>query len=119
MSDNQLNAPTNMPIRTLSSAPTDTPTNTPVNPPQNTPPATSYLSATGKITYNFTNDYMFRAILQRNVTVLKGLICSLLHLRPEHITDITITNPIELGKTIDNKEFDSSTAVSLILRLSQ
>ena len=69
------------------------------------PSVTSYLSATGKITYNFTNDYMFRAILQRNVTVLKGLICSLLHLRPEHITDIIITNPIELGKTIDNKEF--------------
>ena len=101
MSDNQSSAPTNTPLRTLSSAPTNTPT----NPPQNTPPATSYLSATGKITYNFTNDYMFRAILQRNVTVLKGLICSLLHLRPEHITDIIITNPIELGKTIDNKEF--------------
>ena len=105
MSDNQSSAPTNTPLRTLSSAPTDTPTNTPVNPPQKTPPATSYLSATGKITYNFTNDYMFRAILQRNVIVLKGLICSLLHLRPEHITEITITNPIELGKTIDNKEF--------------
>ena len=89
------------------------------NPPQSAPSVTSYLSATGKITYNFTNDYMFRAILQRNLTVLKGLICSLLHLRPEHITDITITNPIELGKTIDDKEFDSSTAVSLILRLSQ
>ena len=75
------------------------------NTPQSAPSVTSYLSATGKITYNFTNDYMFRAILQRNVTVLKGLICSLLHLCPEHITDITITNPIELGKTIDNKEF--------------
>ena len=78
---------------------------TPSNTPQSAPSVTSYLSATGKITYNFTNDYMFRAILQRNVTVLKGLICSLLHLCPEHITDITITNPIELGKTIDNKEF--------------
>ena len=75
------------------------------NTPQSASSVTSYLSATGKITYNFTNDYMFRAILQRNVTVLKGLICSLLHLCPEHITDITITNPIELGKTIDNKEF--------------
>ena len=89
MSNNQSNVPKNIPKKLL----------------QNTSSTTSYLSATGKITYNFTNDYMFRAILQRNVTVLKGLICSLLHLCPEHITDITITNPIELGKTIDNKEF--------------
>ena len=72
---------------------------------QSTPPATSYLNATGEITYRFTNDYMFRAILQKNGTVLKALICSLLHLRPDSVTSITITNPIELGKTIDNKEF--------------
>ena len=65
----------------------------------------SYLNATGKITYTFTNDYMFRAILQRNKTVLKGLICSLLHLDPDSIVSITINNPIELGKSVDNKEF--------------
>ena len=40
----------------------------------------SYLSATGKIDYNMTNNYMFRYILQKNQKVLKGLICSLLHL---------------------------------------
>ena len=72
---------------------------------QLTSPATSYLNATGKITYRFTNDYMFRAILQKNTTVLKALICSLLHLRPDAVSSITITNPIELGKTIDTKEF--------------
>ena len=66
---------------------------------------TSYQNATGKITYTFTNDYMFRAILQRNKTVLKGLICSLLHLTPDSVISITINNPIELGKSIDNKEF--------------
>ncbi|MBP3470260.1 MAG: Rpn family recombination-promoting nuclease/putative transposase [Lachnospiraceae bacterium] len=64
-----------------------------------------YLNATGKITYTFTNDYMFRAILQRNKTVLKGLICSLLHLDPASVVSITINNPIELGKSVDNKEF--------------
>ena len=64
-----------------------------------------YLNATGKITYTFTNDYMFRAILQRNKTVLKGLICSLLHLDPVSVVSITINNPIELGKSVDNKEF--------------
>ena len=72
---------------------------------QSTPPAASYLNATGEITYRFTNDYMFRAILQKNSTVLNALICSLLHLRPEAVSSITITNPIELGKTIDTKEF--------------
>lgn len=46
----------------------------------------SYLEATGRIDYGMTNDYMFRAILQRNEKVLKGLICSLLHLKPEEIT---------------------------------
>ena len=65
----------------------------------------SYKNATGKITYNFTNDYMFRVILQQNIAVLKGLICALLHLAPESINDIIINNPIELGQAIDNKTF--------------
>ena len=52
--------------------------------------ATSYQDATGTIEFQFTNDYMFRAILQKYVKVLKGLICSLLHLAPESVTEITI-----------------------------
>ena len=67
--------------------------------------STSYLNATGKIDYGLTNDFMFRAILQNNHNVLKGLICSLLHLRPEDITHITIKNPINLGENIEDKEF--------------
>ena len=39
----------------------------------------SFMSATGKIEYNMTNNYMFRYILQEKQKVLKGLICSLLH----------------------------------------
>lgn len=65
----------------------------------------SYLEATGRIDYGMTNDYMFRAILQRNEKVLKGLICSLLHLKPEEITSVRITNPIEPGDNYDAKEF--------------
>lgn len=61
--------------------------------------------ATGPIDYTMTNDYMFRAILQKNQKVLKGLICSLLHLNPPEIQSIVITNPIELGKSIDEKDF--------------
>ena len=48
---------------------------------------------------------IFSYILQKNQAVLKALICSLLHLHPDSVNSITITNPIELGKAIDNKEF--------------
>ncbi len=65
----------------------------------------TYEQATGPIDYGFTNDYMFRAILQQNTKVLKGLVSALLHLEPEEITSIAVTNPMEPGDTIDNKEY--------------
>lgn len=64
-----------------------------------------YMEATGVITYNMTNNYMFRFILQKNEKVLKGLICSLLHLKPEQIKSITIKNPINLAGDVTGKEF--------------
>lgn len=66
---------------------------------------TSFANATGKIDYQFTNDYMFRAIFQKNKRVLKALICSLLHLDMNDIKSITVTNPIELGNSMDEKDF--------------
>lgn len=68
----------------------------------NTP---SFETATGPIDYCFTNDYMFRAILQKNKRVLKALICALLHLSPDTVVSVLITNPIELGDSIDDKDF--------------
>ena len=65
----------------------------------------SYKEATGVIQYNMTNDYMFRYILQKNQKVLKGLICALLHLEPEQIQKVEITNPINLNEDIKDKEF--------------
>ena len=65
----------------------------------------SYLTATGKIPYGMTNDYMFRAVLQKNVHVLKGLICSLLHLSEDEVESVVITNPILPGEDIDDKTF--------------
>ena len=62
-------------------------------------------TASGRIPYNMTNDYMFRVILQKNQFVLKGLIASLLHLEPQNIKNIYITNPIKLGEQIDSKAF--------------
>ncbi|MEE1314370.1 MAG: Rpn family recombination-promoting nuclease/putative transposase [Faecalimonas sp.] len=71
----------------------------------NTRKIASYKDATGKIHYNMTNDYLFRYILENNEKVLTGLTCSLLHLKPEEIKEITITNPIMQGSTVQDKEF--------------
>ncbi|MDE6913413.1 MAG: Rpn family recombination-promoting nuclease/putative transposase [Lachnospiraceae bacterium] len=65
----------------------------------------TFQNATGRIDYTLMNDYMFRAVLQQNENVLKGLISSLLHLNPETIKSTTILNPIELGKVYDEKTF--------------
>lgn len=65
----------------------------------------SYQEATGKIDFTFTNDYMFRVILQSNELVLKGLISSLLHLPFDEIKTVEIKNPIKLGETLNSKDF--------------
>ena len=66
---------------------------------------TSFLEARGAIDYNMTNNYMFRYILQSNEKVLRGLICALLHLKPEEIKSIKITNPFNLAGDVSGKEF--------------
>ena len=65
----------------------------------------SYLNATGQIPYGMTNYYMFRIILEKNNYVLKGLICSLLSLKPEEVVSVEIQNPILLNEAVDDKEF--------------
>lgn len=62
-------------------------------------------NATGKIDYPLTNDYMFRAVLQKNMKVLKGLSAALLHLRAEDILSAEILNSIELGESLNAKTF--------------
>lgn len=64
-----------------------------------------FQNVNGKIPYNMTNDYMFRAVLQSNNKVLRGLICSLLHLAESEVNAVEITNPIILGETVNDKEF--------------
>ena len=68
------------------------------------PLATSFTNAKGKIPYNMTNDYMFRAVLQSNNKVLRGLICALLHLQESDIRSVEIANTIVLGQSIASKE---------------
>ncbi|MDE7478789.1 MAG: Rpn family recombination-promoting nuclease/putative transposase [Lachnospiraceae bacterium] len=58
----------------------------------------------GKLTYNMTNDYMFRAVLQTNKKVLMGIVGALLHVNPESL-DVEIQNPIILGQSFENKDF--------------
>ena len=70
-------------------------------------------NATGPVTIRMTNDYLFRALMQRNNTVLKALICSLLHLKMKSVTSVRITNPIELGKHVDDKDFYLDVKVEL------
>ena len=65
----------------------------------------SFKEAQGVIEYNMTNNYMFRYILQKNTKVLKGLICSLLHLKPEEVKKVEIKNPINLSGDVSGKEF--------------
>ena len=62
-----------------------------------------WMTATGKLPVPFTNDFLFCQMLQENNLVLKSLICSLMHLSPEQVHSITITNPIVLGEHIEEK----------------
>ena len=61
----------------------------------------SSIPQSGNLCYNMTNDYMFRAVLQKNTKVLKGLIGALLHLDPVSIeVEITIrSSSVNLSKT--------------------
>jgi len=69
--------------------------------------------SSGTLAIPMTNDYLFRALLQRNNEVLKGLISALLHLSPSDISSAVIMNPIELGSSIDNKTFILDIKVSM------
>lgn len=77
----------------------------PYSPSALTTAGKEFQNATGPIAYQLTNDYMFHAVLQKNQSVLKSLICSLLNLHPDDIVSIRILNPITLGESIDAKTF--------------
>ena len=62
-----------------------------------------YTSLTGPVEYHLTNDYMFRAVMQKNENVLKHLLCALLRISAESVEKLEIMNPIILGAEIDSK----------------
>ena len=59
----------------------------------------------GPIEFRMTNDYLFRILLQRDERTLKALLADVLQISIDAITDIEVTNPIEVGDSIDEKEF--------------
>ena len=61
--------------------------------------------ATGPIEYSLSNDYMFRSVFQESKEALMGLLCSVLHMEETDIKDVIVCNPIELGKSIELKDF--------------
>ena len=65
----------------------------------------------GKLPYKLTNDYLFRAVFQARPKALEGLCRSVLHLSMDDTISVTLQNPIELGKKIDDKEFILDLAV--------
>ena len=70
-------------------------------------------SVHGPLPIPMTNDYLFRALMQQNNRVLRALICSLLHLDDAEVSSVVISNPIELGKNIDDKTYILDIKVSL------
>ena len=62
-------------------------------------------NAHGKLDFQMTNDYMFRAVFQSSPKALKGLIAAVLHLNVNDIIRVKILNPIIVGESISNKEF--------------
>ncbi len=57
------------------------------------------------LTYRLTNDYLFRAMLQKSPKALEGLCRAILGLKPTDEVSIVIKNPIILGEAIEDKEF--------------
>lgn len=58
-----------------------------------------YMQATGKLPHSLTNDYLFKALLQKNKNVLKELVCSLLHLHPAEVERLEIKRRIRSGSS--------------------
>ena len=73
--------------------------------PVSEPNVLLYENATGPVPYGLKNDYMFHVVFQENMHALKGLISSVLHIPEKSITSIQVQNPIEPGKSIDDKTF--------------
>lgn len=79
---------------------------------------------TGLLDFHMTNDYLFRALLQKDEKTLKALVGTFLKVDPEKI-ETEIMNPIALGEAIKDKEYhldvkvlvDNKTKVNLEMQV--
>ena len=69
-----------------------------------TPVVNDYHQAHGPVQISMTNDYLFKALMQKNERVLKALVCALLHLKENEISKIELKNPIVLGEHAEEKD---------------
>jgi len=92
---------------------------------QNFDSADAFLWAKGEIPYSLTNDYMFKVVLGNCPLALKGLICALLHMKPEDVLSVDVMNPITPGDSVDTKDMvldlkiclNDSTLINLEMQL--
>ena len=63
----------------------------------------AYKEWKGAVRYRLTNDYMFRAVMQKNKNVLKHLICCILGIPVNTVEELDICNPIILGEEMNSK----------------
>lgn len=63
-----------------------------------------YESATGPIRFTLTNDYMFHIIFENCRSSLRSFLGSLLHMQPEEILTLEVTNPIDYGRLPEDKK---------------
>ncbi|MBR5968393.1 MAG: Rpn family recombination-promoting nuclease/putative transposase [Lachnospiraceae bacterium] len=54
----------------------------------------------GSLGFKMSNDYLFRALLQKDEESLKNLVSAFIGIAPEEIEDVTVTNPIVLGDSL-------------------
>lgn len=59
---------------------------------------------TGRLPFTLTNDYIFKVVMRKNEDILRALLTSLLGLAPDSIRSVFVTNTIEPGATIEDKE---------------
>lgn len=96
------------------------------NETQNTLYDINWDTVSGPIPIPLTNDYLFHMTLQTNTVALQGLLCSLLHLESSQIVSLEILNPIEFGKSINEKTyildirllFNNNTSINIEMQIT-
>lgn len=86
---------------------------TKVNDVNDTIHVTNAMDANEPIGYTLKNNYLFIALMNDSEYALKKLVCSLLGYQQSDIKKLTIRNPIQVGKAIEQKGFVLDVALLL------